>query len=126
VPAVVASWLLLVADELPIKSQLPSSVPAQMDLLRKQLDWIGRQDWVDDFWREMTELHKALKAALHDHEYVRMAGGCYLPDDAGARCGGALIRRNGDTSVKCSRCSNTWAKPYELARLAVALEMPEA
>jgi hypothetical protein len=124
IPAVltiVASWVLLVADERPLTTVLPSSVIAQLDLLTRHGDWIAAQPWIDDYYLEISELRKALKTALRDKSSVRI-GSCYLPTADDQACGGALLRENGSATVKCFRCRSAWTTPQELARLQLALE----
>jgi hypothetical protein len=121
VPSIVASWVLLVAEERPITGQLPGSVIGQIDLLDRCGEWIGRQDWIGDYWLELTDLRKALRLALHDksHQWV---GVCYLASDTEQACGGDLTRQNGSDTVACFRCKARWSTSNELARLWVALE----
>lgn len=118
--SVVASWVQLLAEERPITADLPSSVIAQLDLLARHHDWICEQTWVDDYWRELSELRTALRSALHDKTFVRI-GTCYLPTTTG-RCDGPLLRRNGSQSVQCFRCRESWTTPQQLARLQISLE----
>lgn len=118
---IVASWLLCVADERPLTATLPGSVLGQLDVLVRHHDWIAAQLWVDDYVLEMTDLHKALKLAVHDYTH-REVGRCRLPVEDRDRCGGALIAENGSGVITCRACRATWVTPQEQARLAVALE----
>lgn len=120
---IVASWLLLVAEERPLTATaLPRSTLGQLALLIRHHDWIAGQEWVDDYLEEMTDLHKALSAAVRDHTHKRV-GYCRLPaEDREAPCGGSLMQENGTNVIRCTNCGATWATDQERARLAVSLE----
>lgn len=120
--SIVASWLLLVAEERPLTGNLPQSVIAQLRLLERHGDWIAGQPWIDDYVTELGDLRKALRIAVRDVTH-RTLGRCRLPaEDAEGVCGGPLIQQNGADSVKCSKCSAQWSTPQELARLSLSLE----
>lgn len=114
--SVVASWVLLVAEERPLTAALPSSVLGQLDLLKRHGDWIAGQGWVDDLLLELAELRKALAGVVHDRRFFNL-GQCDLPAEDGL-CGGALLLENGSDTVRCARCRQTWTDPRERARLA--------
>jgi len=113
-PAIIASWVLLVADERPLTTTLPNSVVGQLDLLTRHHQWITGQEWIEDYQREMTELRKALKSAVRDQTH-REYGKC-------PHCNGPVFIRNGSNNAKCSGCNATWSTPQELARLSVMRE----
>lgn len=121
--SVVASWLLLVAEERPLTAdKLPQSVIAQLQLLDRHADWIAGQPWVDDYATELGDLRKALRLAVRDVTHHKI-GRCRLPAEEGeGACGGTLIRENGAESVKCVQCGAQWTSPQELARLSLSLE----
>lgn len=86
VPGVVASWLLLVDEELPLVydhtlyvvdpagqveprrilsqrwKRLPRSVLGQLELLVTVHDWMAEQDWIGDYWQQLHDVHAALLA----------------------------------------------------------------
>lgn len=120
--AIVASWVLLVADERPLTAVLPRSVLAQLDLLRRHHEWMAAQPFVDDYLLELAELRKALAMAVRDVQFERR-GVCRLPvDGQDDPCGGVLLEENGTRAVRCVRCKARWVTDQELARLAVSLE----
>jgi hypothetical protein len=121
--SIVASWVLLVAEERPITTALPRSVIAQLQLLERHGDWIAAQSWVDDYTAEMSELRKALRLAVRDVTH-RTLGKCRLPseEEDGLLCGGALVQENGSDVVSCRGCRAQWTTPQELARLSISLE----
>lgn len=123
IPAVlsmVASWVQMLAEERPLTAELPKSVLAQLALLRRHGDWFAGHGAVEDYLRELEEIHKALRGVVHDHT-VKRIGWCDLPAEDGEACGGPLMVENGSHVVKCSRCRATWTTPQEQARLAVRL-----
>lgn len=158
VPHIVASWVLLVADERPLTDALPNGVVSQLALLARHHDWIAAQGWVDDYLLELAELRKALRQAVHDvtHErlgscdlgieqpvpcacYCHVVGSASCTVDQGmsgkpgvkycgphsmtlVACGGSLIRENGSSVVRCSRCRQSWVTDQERARLALRLD----
>lgn len=120
VPHIVASWLLLVAEERPLTMTLPKGVVGQLDLLARHHDWMAGQDWVDDYLLELAELRKALAGAVRDRTH-RKIGHCNLPVASGI-CGGVLLKENGTGVIKCVDCGAAWVTAQEQARLAVSLE----
>lgn len=118
---VVASWLLCLAEERPLTADLPASVLAQLAVLSRHHDWIAAQTWVDDYIGEMTELHKALKAAVRDQTH-RTIGYCHLSTEERERCGGALVQENGSSVVRCRGCEASWVTSHQRAMLAITLD----
>ncbi len=122
ITALVASWVLLVADERPLTAQLPSGTHGQLSLLIRHGDWIAAQEWCGDYLEELGDMRKALAAALRDQAHASI-GRCRLPaDDRDGLCAGQLMRENGSDVVRCTACRSTWTTPQELARLAISLE----
>lgn len=158
VPHIVASWLLLLAEERPLTQGLPRGVVAQVGLLARHHDWIAAQGWVDDYLLELAELRKALGQAVHDvsrqrigtcdlgieqpvqcdcYCHVHGSASCTIDNGASGQrgipycgphsvevvtCGGSLIRENGSSVIRCSKCRQTWATPQEQARLSLRLD----
>jgi hypothetical protein len=119
--AVIASWVLLLADERPLTATLPSSAIGQLDLLRRHHDWIAAQSWVDDYLAEMTDLKRAISRALRDKPH-RFMGHCYLIGDDHEVCGGQLSQENGSLFVTCRRNrEHTWRTARQLATLEIGL-----
>lgn len=131
---VIASWLLLVAEERPLTTPLPTSVLAQLDLLSRHHEWLAAHPAVDDYHLEMTELRTHLRGAVRDHTHKRVTT-CDLPTDDGQHpaviirrnralrivliCGGAVLVRNGDDVWRCNRCGGTWLTDQQKARFGV-------
>jgi hypothetical protein len=105
VASVVASWVLLLAEERPLGDTLPASVVAQLALLTRHGDWISAQGWVDDYARELEELRTALRHAVGDKMRVRPVGKCPSQDGDGLPCEGPLVpSETGRMAVDCRRC----------------------
>lgn len=120
VPAVVASWLQLLAAERPLTAVLPKSVLGQLDMLRRHHDWIAAQEWVGDYLTEFTELRTGINTALRDRPVLRTLGSCYLLVGESA-CTGRLVQDNGSDVVRCTGCRARWVTAQELAMLEVSL-----
>lgn len=121
VPAIVASWVLLVAEERPLSATLPKSVLAQLQLLTVHGDWIAGTEWAPDYLTELDELRRALSAAVRDQPF-RKVGRCSLPGPEGGACVGDLVKENGSDHIECRSCHARWVTPQEQARLAVVLD----
>ena len=131
---IIASWLLLVADERPLTTQLPGSVLGQLDLLARHHDWLAGQPCVGDYRLELRELRTHLRAAAHDHTHRRVAT-CDLPTVDGRApmlvvhrnravrwvriCGGSVLCENGSSVWRCVRCQAEWLTDQQKARFAV-------
>lgn len=132
--AVIASWLLLVAEERPLKEKLPQSALAQLDLLARHHDWLAATLYVDDYLAELTDLLRHLRDVTNDHTHHRVAT-CDLPTEDGQIpaliirrnralrvvliCGGAVLCANGDDVWRCKRCGSTWITDQQKARFGV-------
>jgi hypothetical protein len=116
----VGSWLLLIAEERPLTADLPRSVLAQLDLIKRHGDWCAAQSWVDDLLRELREVRQGLRSVLNDRTHTRI-GTCDLPTEDERPCGGALLVENGSSVIRCGRCKAEWATAQEQARLRVRL-----
>lgn len=115
---VVASWLLLVAEERPLSAELPRSVLGQLVILERHHDWLAAESYADDYWREMRELRQHLRGAVRDHTHTRI-GTCDLPTEESEQCGGSILVRNGDTVWRCQRCGAEWVTDQQQARWSV-------
>lgn len=104
-------------------SNLPASVLAQLDLLKRHHDWIAAQDWCDEYLEQIATTKRGLAGALHDHRFIPRDKPCNLPAENGeGTCGGKLLEENGTAVVVCVKCRARWVTGQELARLALSLE----
>jgi len=125
VPAVVASWLLLVCEERPLTAQQPQSVLGRLAVLKRHHDWIAGQEWVGDYLAELTELRQAIYTTLVDRPILRTLGACYLLVGE-SPCTGRLVQDNGSDVVRCTQCRARWVTAEQIARLEVALNSRKA
>lgn len=63
VPHSLASWAGMVAEERDMTGPDDSQVPTVAAWLDRHIDWISRQDWVDELWADLAKLHKQLLSA---------------------------------------------------------------
>jgi hypothetical protein len=103
-----------------LTADLPRSVLAQLDLIKRHGDWCAAQSWVDDLLRELREVRQGLRSVLNDRTHTRI-GTCDLPTEDERPCGGALLVENGSSVIRCGRCKAEWATAQEQARLRVRL-----
>lgn len=131
--AVVASWLQLVAEERRLTT-LPSSVLAQLEILKRHHEWLAATPFVDDYVREMEDVLRHLRDVTNDHTHRRVAT-CDLPTENGQVpaliihknralrivliCGGPVLVRNGDDVWFCKRCGATWVTDQQKARFGL-------
>lgn len=118
----IADLLERVAEERRL-TDLPRSVLAQLDLLKRHHDWIAAQDWCDEYLEQIASTKRGLANALHDMRFIPRDKPCNLPAENGeGTCGGKLLEENGTAVVMCMKCRSRWVTGQELARLALSLE----
>lgn len=101
-----------------------ATVTGERDLLTRQLDWISRQPWVDDLYRDMTELLAALRRANNTLDVH--VGQCDTARPDGTLCDGkvwnVLIKPDGSIArghtktagpddqpgFRCATCRRVW------------------
>ncbi len=97
VPGVVASWLLLVDAQMPLRHvgwvfhpdpaippsprvvrplgpRLPSSMLAQLKLLVRSHDWMAGQEWVVQYWHQLRQVHDAIMAKTEARTFAGTRG----------------------------------------------------
>jgi hypothetical protein len=121
VPGVLASWIALLIDE---RSLVPPArtVPAMARFLDNHLDYLTRQDWVEDFATELRELHSQLRAIGQQR---RRIGTCPSTIDEGEHtrlCDTALFAPLYTDVIKCHACGREWPRT-EWLRLGYLLDV---
>lgn len=110
IPGVLRAWCVMLADERDLA--LPSlNVGTMAGFLDAHLDWITRQDWVDDLHAELRELHSQLKTAGGEPRHV--VGACPNTIDEGEHtryCGARLYAPLYGDAITCWACNRTWAR----------------
>lgn len=106
---VVESWARMVRQDV---GQAPPEGPATMtgecQLLVKRLDFITRQDWVDDFWVELREVRDQLRAFNGDHKALPI-GRCPTLVKNGT-CNTALFAPLAGETIRCGGCRREWQR----------------
>lgn len=93
-----------------------STVLHEATTIRRQLDWLTKQDGILDIYEELRILHRELGDAIGEYP-PKPVGTCYVltEDD---ECGGPLLASQ--TGVNCPRCGTRWGHD-ELRRVGMAL-----
>ncbi len=109
---VLESWARMVRED--VGEQPPAgnaNVRGEVQLLIRRLDFITRQEWVDEFWREIREVRNQLGAFNGDHKPVPV-GKCpsLLPN--GKECGTPLYAPISGDVIKCHNrpCGREWTR----------------
>ncbi|TFV90409.1 hypothetical protein [Blastococcus sp. CT_GayMR16] len=68
---------------------IPPTISSERKILTDHLDWIARQDWVDELRRQLADLRGQLLRANRNQEDPPLSGHCYRLVD-GVECGGTL------------------------------------
>lgn len=109
---VVESWARMVREDVGMTPpDTPATIHGEVDLLIKRLDFITRQEWVDEFWKELREVHGQLKSVNGEHRPVPV-GKCpsLLPN--GKECGTPLYAPLHGDVIKCPHkpCGREWTR----------------
>lgn len=110
VPAALASWAGLVAEERDITTAVSTDVHDLCRWLDQHLDWITRQDLAPDFATEIRELVAQLKPVTGEPGR-RHIGLCPNVIDEGVHsreCGAKLYAPLRGDSIECRACDRVW------------------
>jgi hypothetical protein len=122
VPGVLAAWTALLADE---RSYAPpaGTVPAMAQFLDRNLDYITRQDWVEDLAAELRELHSQLRAIGQQRRRIGICPNTIDSGDTTKQCGTTLYAPLYGDTIKCwaPDCGREWPRA-EWLRLGRLLE----
>jgi len=115
IAGVLASWVLLVAEERGLRGPDTQTVPALSTWLVQHHAWLVGQPWVDDLSEEVAELTRTAEGITR-----RLPGWNRLP----APCPGCgafeMGRKDGDAHVECRSCGLRYGEA-EYARLVHVL-----
>jgi hypothetical protein len=105
IPNIVAditNWVRLLLEEHPERLTTPTTLGAATRLLRTRLDWITRQQWVDELAADIDRVHGTLRrTANYTQGAVHVPAPCPKCDLT------TLFRRVGDdgtASIQCRYC----------------------
>lgn len=88
VPAVLADWCQLVADECGVRTPQRRDVPDLAEMLGRSLDWLAQQDYIEDLHAELRDLASQLRSAVGDPK-PRPVARCIAQFD-GVECGAPI------------------------------------
>lgn len=122
---VLGEWGRLVREERNFAAPTePITVVTEIGFLRKQLPWITEQPWLDEFEREVKDLHRSLRQVTGDSG-PKPIGACpaeFTDDGQVKTCGATLYAPlNGDV-VRCRRCRSQWPRERWLILGAIIAE----
>lgn len=122
VPHTLGGWVQMVAEE---RDMTPGtgSVADLCAWLDRNLDWIGRQDWVTDLADDLQQLHRQLKLPAGGNAR-RPVGSCPNTIDEGEHtrtCDTPLFAPLRGDTIQCGGCDREWTR-REWLRLGDLLE----
>lgn len=108
--------------------KLDSTVVAEADHIRKNINALAHIDYVDELYTEIRKLHRALGEAIGIHPHPPVAT-CTIVDPERElaegeppECGGPIFPARNSAGAYCARCHTEW-KPDELAHLGAILKV---
>lgn len=121
VPGVLAEWVALLVEE---RSLIPPArtVPDMARFLDAHLDWITKQDWVEDLYTELRELHSQLRAIGQQRRRIGACPNTIDTGDTTRQCGAALYAPLHGDQITCWSCDRQWPRDewIRLGRLLAA------
>lgn len=124
------SWESLVRSERSLtppamlkKENLTKEIAKAIRFAQEQIDWLGTTDYIQDFAREIRELHGMGVAASRQFVKRTRKITCPADDREGLPCGNLLNLREDDVLelFSCKKCGSEWST-YRL--IVVALSDP--
>lgn len=108
---VLESWARMVREDVGQKPpETRATVVSEAGLLVKRLDFITRQPWVDDMWKELREVRACLRDFNGVHK-PRKVGMCKVMVERGGEyveCGTPLWAPVDGDVIKCRGCKEEW------------------
>lgn len=110
---VVESWARMVRED--VGEQPPPGnayVRGEVELLIRRLDFITRQEWVDEFWLEIREVRDQLGAFNGDRKPLPVGKCPSLLKTTGKECGTPLYAPLQGDVIKCRNkpCGREWTR----------------
>lgn len=122
--AVLGGWAGMVREERKLSApEGPATVTGEALTLIRHLDWICGQEWVDECWIEIRQLHAKLRQ-VHGEERPQSIGDCPVLLGEGedmAACKTPLFPPMYGDAVQCRGCGAVWSGT-EVIRLGLILE----
>lgn len=100
-----------------ITTHLHVTVQSEAGVLKTNLAWLCRQEWIEDVYDDLRAIHKQLQHAtgMSDPDSV---GDCYIRR-GDAICPGKVIPTA--PGYRCTRCKARWTTPKQIAVLTIEL-----
>ncbi len=106
---VVESWARMVREDTGEKPpDGPATVTGEVALLIRRMDFITRQPWIDDMWKELKEVRGSLRQFNGEHKPLPV-GRC--PTLVGDKtCDTPLWAPVDGDTIKCRGCRREWSR----------------
>lgn len=122
--AILTSWANLLRDH---TNQTPPTQPptvrSEASVLDAWMDYLTRQDWIDECAHELTAVRDQLRSATGEPN-PKPVGHCINTLDEGAttrECGAALFAPTSGTALQCQQCGRSY-DGLDLVKLELAQE----
>jgi hypothetical protein len=86
----------------------PATILGEISQLSRHLSWIASQLFVDEFARELDQVHRRLKLAASERPPQPVAT-CHR-DVGGFECGGPIFAALWSDEAVCRRCGDVWPR----------------
>jgi len=116
---VVASWARAVREERGLEGPQRATLTTEVTCLRSNHDWITAQPFVDEYAKELRDVHGMVRSLAHD-PVPRPVGKC-IRFKGNVECKGDVFELDDASGVRCSRCGDVYTG-LDLDRLRVAQE----
>lgn len=120
---VVGSWARMVREDAGETPPADKTISGDVALLIRRLDFITRQAWVEDLWREVREVVASLRDFHGDHKPVPV-GRCPEARPDTTRCDTPLYAPTTGDTIRCRGCDKPWPRREWLA-LGQRMTTPE-
>ena len=109
VPGVLAAWVGLLIEE---RSLIPPArtVADMARFLDNHLDYLTREDWVEDFAEELRALHSQLRAIGQQRRRIGLCPNTVDEGDTTRQCGAGLYAPLYSDVIKCHACGREWQR----------------
>ena len=108
VPGVLAAWCDALIDE---RSLIPPTrtVPAMAKFLDNHLDYLTRQEWVEDLFTELRELHSQLRAIGQQRRRIGLCPNTLDAGETTKQCAAPLFAPLYSDLIRCYACGREWS-----------------
>lgn len=110
--SVLSGWSRIVIEDCNLSIPTEATVTTEAGLLRTHLQWIGKQAWVDDMWKEIRMVRSNLKDVCGE-PLPKPIGTCpaeVIEEGQVVTCGALLYAPTYGDTVRCRDCNTTWSR----------------